>query len=115
MIRRPPRSTLFPYTTLFRSLQGVDDLVDPQAGRAVAWVGLLLISLRDALVELLLLAFAQLLAAALQLLDLDLQQGVRSLVAAHDGVARARPGEEKARVVGLAAHGIVSGAEGAAE
>src|SRR3712207_8652494 len=23
MIRRPPRSTLFPYTTLFRSLQGV--------------------------------------------------------------------------------------------
>src|SRR2546429_3555810 len=24
MIRRPPRSTLFPYTTLFRSLPGVD-------------------------------------------------------------------------------------------
>src|SRR2546422_3231429 len=24
MIRRPPRSTLFPYTTLFRSLQGAD-------------------------------------------------------------------------------------------
>src|SRR5258708_20320661 len=24
MIRRPPRSTLFPYTTLFRSLIGVD-------------------------------------------------------------------------------------------
>src|SRR5437588_2202810 len=24
MIRRPPRSTLFPYTTLFRSLQRVD-------------------------------------------------------------------------------------------
>src|SRR3712207_8194989 len=23
MIRRPPRSTLFPYTTLFRSLEGV--------------------------------------------------------------------------------------------
>src|SRR5260370_25973938 len=27
MIRRPPRSTLFPYTTLFRSLQLVADLV----------------------------------------------------------------------------------------
>src|SRR3712207_7992162 len=27
MIRRPPRSTLFPYTTLFRSFE---DLVDPQ-------------------------------------------------------------------------------------
>src|SRR5256885_9865219 len=24
MIRRPPRSTLFPYTTLFRSVQGTD-------------------------------------------------------------------------------------------
>ena len=26
MIRRPPRSTLFPYTTLFRSRGGVDDV-----------------------------------------------------------------------------------------
>src|SRR5205809_3458545 len=25
MIRRPPRSTLFPYTTLFRSFSGIDD------------------------------------------------------------------------------------------
>src|SRR5258705_9718734 len=25
MIRRPPRSTLFPYTTLFRSLRATDD------------------------------------------------------------------------------------------
>src|SRR5690349_23484794 len=25
MIRRPPRSTLFPYTTLFRSLEGVPE------------------------------------------------------------------------------------------
>src|SRR5690554_7073512 len=27
MIRRPPRSTLFPYTTLFRSSRGVDLLL----------------------------------------------------------------------------------------
>src|SRR3989475_6553582 len=27
MIRRPPRSTLFPYTTLFRSLEPADDLL----------------------------------------------------------------------------------------
>src|SRR3712207_8595376 len=27
MIRRPPRSTLFPYTTLFRSLEVAPDLV----------------------------------------------------------------------------------------
>src|SRR3712207_8400950 len=30
MIRRPPRSTLFPYTTLFRSLHGVE--VDGDVG-----------------------------------------------------------------------------------
>src|SRR3712207_8991140 len=28
MIRRPPRSTLFPYTTLFRSAVALDDAVD---------------------------------------------------------------------------------------
>src|SRR3712207_9000712 len=27
MIRRPPRSTLFPYTTLFRSKTGLEDMV----------------------------------------------------------------------------------------
>src|SRR3712207_6905979 len=32
MIRRPPRSTLFPYTTLFRSLEGVRHR--PAAGAA---------------------------------------------------------------------------------
>src|SRR3712207_7793832 len=29
MIRRPPRSTLFPYTTLFRSADRPEDLLDP--------------------------------------------------------------------------------------
>src|SRR5437762_7893948 len=29
MIRRPPRSTLFPYTTLFRSCVGGDEVTDP--------------------------------------------------------------------------------------
>src|SRR2546430_10394153 len=29
MIRRPPRSTLFPYTTLFRSILVLDNLPDP--------------------------------------------------------------------------------------
>src|SRR5258705_3885446 len=33
MIRRPPRSTLFPYTTLFRSAQGRR----PRAGDGRAW------------------------------------------------------------------------------
>src|SRR5260370_39790765 len=34
MIRRPPRSTLFPYTTLFRSMAALLDLLDDD--RAVA-------------------------------------------------------------------------------
>src|SRR3712207_7892321 len=38
MIRRPPRSTLFPYTTLFRSLRdgGLDALVSDLAHRRVS-------------------------------------------------------------------------------
>src|SRR2546426_7480112 len=32
MIRRPPRSTLFPYTTLFRSLINVNKVPSPTAG-----------------------------------------------------------------------------------
>jgi F0F1-type ATP synthase beta subunit len=31
MIRRPPRSTLFPYTTLFRSVEGEYDHLPEQA------------------------------------------------------------------------------------
>src|SRR5438876_3768440 len=34
MIRRPPRSTLFPYTTLFRSLTGLVGLARVHAGNA---------------------------------------------------------------------------------
>src|SRR5258708_15104700 len=34
MIRRPPRSTLFPYTTLFRSEAGGDHLRRPAGRRA---------------------------------------------------------------------------------
>src|SRR3712207_7052502 len=32
MIRRPPRSTLFPYTTLFRSVLGGDEADEPALG-----------------------------------------------------------------------------------
>src|SRR2546426_8353799 len=36
MIRRPPRSTLFPYTTLFRSIVTVNDYL---ARRDAEWMG----------------------------------------------------------------------------
>src|SRR3712207_6879548 len=35
MIRRPPRSTLFPYTTLFRSLV-IEDIID--SGLTLSWL-----------------------------------------------------------------------------
>src|SRR6266540_5514664 len=38
MIRRPPRSTLFPYTTLFRSTSGnTDSHYDPSCGCIANW------------------------------------------------------------------------------
>src|SRR2546430_7907238 len=36
MIRRPPRSTLFPYTTLFRSAQAVEQAMFQEDDRVVA-------------------------------------------------------------------------------
>src|SRR2546422_10101572 len=45
MIRRPPRSTLFPYTTLFRSLSGGRSPLPRPRGAAVGLVRSLL--LRD--------------------------------------------------------------------
>src|SRR3712207_7753033 len=36
MIRRPPRSTLFPYTTLFRSRQDMDQFAIESLSRATA-------------------------------------------------------------------------------
>src|SRR2546430_13294300 len=38
MIRRPPRSTLFPYTTLFRSQSIGAVAIDPQASKTI-WAG----------------------------------------------------------------------------
>ena len=45
MIRRPPRSTLFPYTTLFRS---VPSATKAQSMCGVNWSGSLLLNLKGA-------------------------------------------------------------------
>src|SRR3712207_8666626 len=39
MIRRPPRSTLFPYTTLFRSAKMADTVDEISGGRLILGVG----------------------------------------------------------------------------
>src|SRR2546427_7981143 len=45
MIRRPPRSTLFPYTTLFRSRR--DDATHGRAGRRVGTLPLSVVAARN--------------------------------------------------------------------
>src|SRR2546430_6644387 len=37
MIRRPPRSTLFPYTTLFRSISSVENMIVGKCRSQVDW------------------------------------------------------------------------------
>src|SRR2546425_8818347 len=49
MIRRPPRSTLFPYTTLFRSSGAPAEIVRVAAGKALAKVNQATITLKDLL------------------------------------------------------------------
>src|SRR3989442_2299841 len=50
MIRRPPRSTLFPYTTLFRSEKTVSmdssKLIDKQIAELKDWRGQVMVTLR---------------------------------------------------------------------
>src|SRR5207253_8981761 len=45
MIRRPPRSTLFPYTTLFRSLMGnvLGASLSPYITHAIGWRAMFLV------------------------------------------------------------------------
>src|SRR3989454_4328699 len=64
MIRRPPRSTLFPYTTLFRSLREVED----------ALVGLRTAQDRSAAQERQVIALRR----ALELADMRYRNGVSS-------------------------------------
>src|SRR2546426_6299100 len=46
MIRRPPRSTLFPYTTLFRSVNGHVSRIDPSVQNGTVTVD---VTITDAL------------------------------------------------------------------
>src|SRR5256885_16579165 len=48
MIRRPPRSTLFPYTTLFRSIRVVSEILESNGSSSMASVCGTSLSLMDA-------------------------------------------------------------------
>src|SRR2546426_12546177 len=52
MIRRPPRSTLFPYTTLFRSPFIPDDIAKKSVGEIEKWAEDYLLRLLDLCAEL---------------------------------------------------------------
>src|SRR3989449_5538222 len=49
MIRRPPRSTLFPYTTLFRSARVIVTEIDPINALQAAMEGFQVITIEDTL------------------------------------------------------------------
>src|SRR3712207_7426622 len=48
MIRRPPRSTLFPYTTLFRSIAPVEAANRALARARIGWADLAVVELNEA-------------------------------------------------------------------
>src|SRR5262249_29681917 len=98
----------------FASVCRINDGVDPKAGGGVARIGLVFVGGADGVVQILLLLFVDFFSGALKLLDFDFYKSARGGVAAHDGVTRGGPGKNEARVVGFAAHGVVTGAETAA-
>src|SRR2546430_7188436 len=49
MIRRPPRSTLFPYTTLFRSLVEAGTLIDEETAQLIEDAGIEKVQIRSVL------------------------------------------------------------------
>ena len=65
----------------------------------------------DGIVQFLFLFFFDFFAFALELLQLDFDERAGGGVAAHHGEARRGPGKHEARIVGFAAHGVVSGAK----
>src|SRR5438132_8828515 len=83
MIRRPPRSTLFPYTTLFRSVAGYDEseLDALLASGAAIWVGGGAIGPRDGKVALYLSEHAPLVPEATAR-DGSTQQRIRETLGA---------------------------------
>src|ERR1043165_1730167 len=99
MMRRPPRSTLFPYTTLFRSLLGVAVLIalctaHREAGALHAYVDL---------VRLLVGVGAEADRVVRRVLRLDLGEGAVEVVLVEDGLAAGLVSEQLKRAVQVVA------------
>src|SRR2546426_5808967 len=93
---------------------GIDDGVDPEARGGIARIGLMFVSGADGFDQLFFLFFVDFFAFALELLQFYFGERAGCGVAAHHREARRGPGEHEARVVGFAAHGVISSAETAA-
>src|SRR6202158_531534 len=91
----------------------IDDGVDPQTRGGVTRIGLVLVGGADGFVQFFFLFFVDFSAFALELFQFYFDESAGCGVAAHHGEARRRPRKHEARIVGLSAHGVISGAEAA--
>src|SRR5690349_25035681 len=103
MLRRPPRSTLFPYTTLFRSGQR-RQAPERHGGHRVPRGGRMVLARLRAVEEPLMLARSEEKAAELRVLEL-LEQHVRQLAQPlqlgqrEGGLQELQPGGDEKRIV----------------
>src|SRR5262249_10041925 len=93
----------------------VDDAIVPDVPGGVPGVRLLADLLGHHRVQGLVLRSVEGLARALGRLTAHDREHARELLGAHDRDAMVRPGEEEARIVGLAGHAVVAGAVRAAD
>src|SRR3712207_1055679 len=96
MIRRPPRSTLFPYTTLFRSpAPKGDQIVEPAArARWLHFAGHAVFTPHDPLESALELSEDEALTARAIIGQLDLRADLVTLSACTSGLSHVVPGDE---------------------
>src|SRR3990167_2504765 len=93
----------------------VDDAVIPEAGAGIVGVALMLVLLKNWLLDLRLFLSREAQASTFGLLTLDLHQHASGLFTAHHGNARVRPHPQETRIVGTTAHAVVTGAEATAD
>src|SRR5690606_17290332 len=94
---------------------GVDDAVVPQPRGRIPRAALVFVLLADGRLERLLFLRAPLPAARFDAIAPYRRQHAGRLLAAHHADTRVRPHPQEARTIGAAAHGVVAGAEAAAD